>query len=216
MNGQDPLQYLTWLGARSAGLVAFGLAAAGVIVGLAMSTSKAGKRRRVAARKDLHEQLALAALVAIALHGVLLLSDRWLRPGVVGILVPFAAPYRPLWTGLGVLAAYFAALFGLSYYARRLVGARRWRKLHRFTPIIYVLSAMHMLGAGSDSGTLWLRGLVVATAVPIAVLLALRLAEAYRRSGAAARSAREPAARVVHEDRLDVLVGEHALLAERR
>ena len=181
-----------------------------------MSTSKAGKRRRVAARKDLHEQLALAALVAIALHGVLLLSDRWLRPGLVGILVPFAAPYRPLWTGLGVLAAYFAALFGLSYYARRLVGARRWRKLHRFTPIVYVLSAIHMLGAGTDSGTMWLRLLVVGTAVPIAALLALRLAESHRRSAPAARSAREPAARVVHEDRLDVLVGEHALLAERR
>jgi methionine sulfoxide reductase heme-binding subunit len=216
VNARDPLQYLTWLGARSAGLVAFGLAAAGVIVGLAMSTSKAGKRRRLVERRDLHEQLALAALVAIALHAVLLLADRWLRPGVVGILVPFATPYRPLWTGLGIIAAYLATGFGLSYYARRLVGARRWRKLHRFMPIVYVLAAVHMLGAGSDRGTIWLRGLVVATAVPIAILLALRLAEAYRRAGAAARSAREPAARVVHEDRLDVLVREHPLLAERR
>jgi methionine sulfoxide reductase heme-binding subunit len=211
MSDRDPFHYLTWLGARSAGLVAFGLAAAAVIAGLAMSTSKSrpGARKGYASRRDLHEQLALAALVAIGLHGALLLADSWLRPGLAGILVPFTTPYRPFWTGLGILAAYLAVLLGLSYYARRLIAARRWRKLHRFTPVIYVLAAAHLLGAGTDRGTLWLRLAVAATAIPIAILVAVRIAELYR------RSAGKPAAGVLDEDPIDVRFRERALLAKR-
>ena len=41
------------------------------------------------------------ALVAIAVHGVTLLGDRWLHPGLAGIAVPFAMGYRPSFTGLG-------------------------------------------------------------------------------------------------------------------
>jgi sulfoxide reductase heme-binding subunit YedZ len=178
MTGRDPFHYVWWLGARSAGLVAFSLAAASVIVGLSMSNSM--QRRRYAASKDLHEQLALGAMVALAVHGLLLLADRWLRPGLLGVLVPFAAPYRPFWTGLGVIAAYLVAFLGLTYYARGLIGARRWRKLHRFTPVIYVLAAAHMLGAGSDRGTIGVRLLVLGTAVPIGALLGVRLLDAYR------------------------------------
>jgi sulfoxide reductase heme-binding subunit YedZ len=190
VTGRDPFHYLTWLGARSAGLVAFGLAATAVIVGLAMSSAKRrpAARRRYAGAKDLHQQLALATLVAIAVHGALLVADRWLRPGLVGVLVPFATPYRPLWTGLGILAAYLAVLLGLSYYARQAIGARRWRSLHRFTPVIYVLAAAHLLGAGSDGGTLAARMAVAGTAIPTAVLLAVRLAQGYAGSGSGGRA----------------------------
>jgi sulfoxide reductase heme-binding subunit YedZ len=204
MTGRDPFQYVWWLGARSAGLVAFALAAGSVIVGLSMSTSKSTPkgRRRYAASKDLHEQLALGAIVALAIHGAMLFADRWLRPGLLGVLVPFAAPYRPFWTGLGVIAAYFAAVLGLTYYARGLIGTRRWRKLHRLTPVIYVLAAAHMLGAGSDRGTIGVRLLVLGTATPIGALLGVRLLDAYRAprpAGAnpAAPPARAPALRPV-------------------
>ena len=39
------------------------------------------------------------------------------------VLVPFTLDYRPLWTGLGILAAYGAAGLSLTYYARRRLGA---------------------------------------------------------------------------------------------
>lgn len=169
----SPFDHIWWLASRSAGLVAFALAAFSVILGLTMSTSL--DRRKYAARKVLHEQAALACMVAIGLHGALLLGDRWLRPGVVGVLVPFAMPYRSPWTGFGILAAYLAALLGLSFYARARIGPRRWRSLHRLTPVVYVLAVVHMLGAGADRATLGLRLAVVGTAVPIAALLAIRL-----------------------------------------
>ena len=115
----------------------------------------------------MHEQTALAGLVAIAVHGVTLLADPWLHPGVSGVLVPFAMGYRPLFTGLGIVAGYLAALLGLSFYARRRIGARLWRKLHRATVLVWALGVVHALGAGTRRGSPWLRGFMLATGVPI-------------------------------------------------
>ena len=76
----------------------------------------------------IHEQTALAGLVAIAVHGLTLLGDPWLNPGPAGIAVPFTIAYRPLWVGLGIVAGYLAALLGLSFYVRRRIGPRLWRR----------------------------------------------------------------------------------------
>ncbi|HEX8855330.1 MAG TPA: hypothetical protein VF752_06985 [Thermoleophilaceae bacterium] len=173
MKSTDPLHYGWWLGSRAAGIVGFGLAALAVILGLAMATGiRLPKQLR---GRALHEQIALASLAAIALHGALLLGDRWLKPGLAGILVPFAGGYRPFYTGLGILGAYVAAIVGLSFYVRRRFGTQRWRKLHRFAPLVYVLGLIHTLGAGSDAGTAWMRAIVLVSAWPIASLLVLRL-----------------------------------------
>jgi methionine sulfoxide reductase heme-binding subunit len=98
-----------------------------------------------------------------------------LKPGLAGILVPFAGGYRPFYTGLGIIAAYVAAIVGLSFYVRRRFGAQRWRKLHRFAPLVYVLGLVHTLGAGSDASTTWMRAIVLVSAWPVVSLLALRL-----------------------------------------
>jgi hypothetical protein len=71
-------------------------------------SNAAGQRFLVA----LHEQTALAGLVSIAVHGVTLLADPWLRPGLAGVLVPFASPHHPLFTAAGVVAGYLAVVLG--------------------------------------------------------------------------------------------------------
>jgi sulfoxide reductase heme-binding subunit YedZ len=119
--------------------------------------------------------VALVALVAIAVHGLALLGDQWLKPGLRGIAVPFALSYRPSFTGLGIIAGYLALLLGPSFYVRKRIGARRWRKLHRFTVAVWVLSAVHTLGSGSDRSQLWLVSIVLAPVVPIVFLVVLRM-----------------------------------------
>jgi len=161
---------------RASGVVALGLGTVAVLLGLTMST-KLLRRRPGAGRTlmRLHEHVALVALAATAAHGLALLGDPWLRPGLRGLLVPFAMSYRPLYTGLGILAGYLAAALALSYYARRRIGAERWRKLHRATVLAWLLAVAHTLGAGSDGAALWLRIGVFAPTVPIAYLTVLRL-----------------------------------------
>jgi methionine sulfoxide reductase heme-binding subunit len=170
----DPLDYGWWLASRASGVVALALLAASVGLGLAMAARALRRPGLPRILLALHEHLALAALVAVAVHGITLLGDRWLHPGPAGIAVPFVMGYRPLWTGLGIVAGYLGAALGLSFYLRRRLGAKRWRATHRLTPLVYVLALAHTLGAGTDAGTPWLRGLLVVLSAPLVHLGVLR------------------------------------------
>ena len=175
MSGRDPMEYGWWLASRASGLVALTLITLSVIVGLAMAgrvSRRPGLGRVLVA---VHEHAALAGLIAIAVHGLTLLGDRWLAPGPVGIAVPFAMDYRPLWTGLGITGGYIAAALGLSFYARKRIGTKRWRRLHKLTILVYVLSVAHTLGAGTDAGQPWLQAPLVASGALVLFLFAMRV-----------------------------------------
>ena len=153
MTGTRPLRYVWWLVSDASGIVALLLVSVSVLLGLAMAAKaiSSPRRRRAAAR--LHEHVALASLASIAVHGLALLGDEWLKPGWRGIVVPFALSYRPAFTGIGIVAGYLAMLVGPTFYLRRRIGVRRWRALHRATVIVWILSVGHALGAGSDASS---------------------------------------------------------------
>ena len=164
-----------WIASRASGLVALVLVTISVTIGLLM----AGKVMRWPGLSKklmaVHEHTALAGLIAIAVHGISLLGDPWLNPGVVGVTVPFALGFKPLFTGLGIIAGYLAALLGLSYYFRKRIGARRWRKAHRATVVVYLLGLVHALGAGSDATAPWFRWWVLVTTPIVGSLFAYRV-----------------------------------------
>jgi methionine sulfoxide reductase heme-binding subunit len=171
----DPGQHVFWLASRALGVVALATVAVSVGLGLAMSTRSAKGPGVVGRVKQLHEATALVALLAIAAHGLLLLGDSYLKPGLSGIAIPFVMVHRPGWTGLGIIAGWLAAILGLTFYVRRWIGPRLWRQLHRWTLVVYVLAVIHTLGAGTDARSFWLLVLVIATTAPLAVMAAMRL-----------------------------------------
>lgn len=180
-------QHAWWLVSRASGVVALLLVSASVLLGLTMAS---GVLRTPGLKRSLlpfHEHTALAGLVAIAVHGLTLLGDGWLRPGFAGVAIPFVIGYRTVYVALGIVGGYLAALLGLSFYARRRIGARLWRKLHRATVVVYVLGLVHAFGAGTDAGSTWLRALMLATLVPAVGLFGLRVAGRRRAPQRAAR-----------------------------
>jgi sulfoxide reductase heme-binding subunit YedZ len=181
MMATSPGPYLWWLVSRASGIVALGLISISVLLGLTMATRVLRRPGVGRILVRLHEHIALAGLAAIAIHGLALLGDPWLRPTPSSLAVPFTLSYRPLFTGLGVVAGYLAAVLGLSFYARRRIGARLWRRLHRATVIVWLLGVAHTLGAGSDASTPWLRALMLLTGLPIVYLATLRILGAGRR-----------------------------------
>ena len=192
----DPGKYPWWLASRAAGIVAFVLIAAAVALGLLMAskmTRRPGLKRTLV---KVHEQVALTALVAIGLHGVLLLGDAWLKPGIAGITIPFTLAYRPVWTGMGILAGYLALLLGPTFYWRRRIGARRWRQIHRATVAVFVLAVLHSLGSGTDGASAWLRAMVLGSAALMLLLLVFRYASTARRTKAAPVRSRAQAPQV--------------------
>lgn len=164
--------HLFWITSRAAGEAALLFSSASIVLGLTMSSGRRSPNRRDL--RILHEALSLATLALVGLHGTALLGDSYLNPGIAGIVIPFVGPYRPLWTGVGILAGYGLALLGISYYFRDRIGAARWRRVHRLTAAFWLLAIAHAIGAGSDIGEPWfllLNGLAIS---PAALLLTLR------------------------------------------
>ncbi len=163
----DPSQHFFWLASRAVGVVALILISLSVGLGLALS-GRISRGPGIPARlRHLHEAIALTGLIAIAGHGLLLLGDSYLRPGLAGIALPFAMPNQPVWTGLGIIGGWLAAVLGLSFYARKWITTRVWRWMHRWTLLVYGLAVAHTLGSGTDARAPWLLAIIGVTAVPI-------------------------------------------------
>ena len=122
------------------------------------------------------ERLARArAALDTSEMGGLLLFDSYLRPGLAGIAVPFTMSYRPVFTGLGIIAGWTAATLGLTFYVRRWIGTRTWRMMHRFTILAYGLAVVHVAGAGTDARHPWMIALLTLLIVPVAFLFTYRV-----------------------------------------
>jgi len=157
--------------ARAAGVTALVLASSSVSIGLLMSAGG----RKGAEWRTVHEWLSISALVAVGVHTLALLVDPWLTPGLSGVAIPFVTGYRPAATALGIISAYGLLALGLSYYARSKIGPARWRRLHRWTALFWVMAIAHGLLAGTDAMEAWYLALTGAAVAPAASLLIARL-----------------------------------------
>ena len=146
---------LTWIVARAAGFTAYGLLTCSVVLGLALGLRWRSPRWPRWATTELHRFVTLLALVFLGLHVLLLALDGYMRFGLVELLVPFANHYRPLWTGLGVVAAWLALAVWASTWLQGLIGYRAWRRLHLATFVVYAAATLHGLQAGSDGHRPW-------------------------------------------------------------
>jgi sulfoxide reductase heme-binding subunit YedZ len=163
-----------WILARASGLTAYVLLTASVLAGLLVKARPLGRRLRQAAATDAHRFVALLGLGAILLHGLALTLDRTVRIGVAALLLPGLAPYRPVATALGVLAAELMVLVYVSFALRKRIGVRAWRRLHWVTYAIFGLATIHGLAAGTDASQPWVRVLYLAAAGLVAAATAWR------------------------------------------
>ncbi|MGA8337519.1 MAG: hypothetical protein WB761_22475 [Solirubrobacteraceae bacterium] len=186
----DPTHQVFWFASRAFGIVAMLLLGVSVAVGLAMSGRLAHRPGLPAKLKHFHESATLVTLGLIAAHGGLLLFDSYLRPGLAGITLPFSLSYRPLFTGVGIIAGWLAAILGLSFYARKRIGVKTWRFMHRFTIVVYLLALVHVIGSGTDARSPWMIALLTVLTAPIVFAFTYRmLPSSPRRRPAAARGA---------------------------
>jgi methionine sulfoxide reductase heme-binding subunit len=166
---------LFWVTSRAGGIVALLAASLAVTAGLLMGG------RFVPRSVDLrvvHETLSLATLAALAVHVFALLGDGFINLSLADILIPFASSYQRIWMAAGITGGWMLTILGLSYYARTRIGVARWRTLHRFTALAWLLGIAHAIGQGTDAGTVPFAIALAAVALPALGLLAMRLAPA--------------------------------------
>jgi methionine sulfoxide reductase heme-binding subunit len=177
-----------WDTARAAGITALVLSGLTVATGTLFASRRVTGGGRGAILRAVHEGVALATLGAVAVHGAALVADPWLKPGLAGVLVPFASPYRPLAVGLGQLAAYGFLALGPTYYLRKRLGLTGWRRAHRFVTVFWALAVLHGLTAGTDSGATWF----LAATLPVLGAAGLLVAERLLSTTVAAPASARP------------------------
>ena len=132
-----------WLLARASGLTAYGLLTASILAGLVLKSKPFGRALKPAPTMDVHRFLALLGLGMLVLHGATLVLDRTLHMPLTGLVVPGASPYRSAAVAVGVVAAELMALIYVSFFLRRWIGARNWRRLHYATFLVFLLATVH-------------------------------------------------------------------------
>ena len=89
-------------------------------------------------------------------------------------MVPFASPYRPLWTGLGTVGVDLMVAVAVSSALRQRIAARTWRGIHWLAYGSWPVAMAHSLGMGTDAATVWMD--VIAGSCCLAVVASRRLA----------------------------------------
>lgn len=170
---------------QASGIAALLWAYAGVALGLAESgTGLRWLPLSRAAADRLHRHISLLVLALILVHAVATALDA-MGDGFSSAFVPWQQSWDAavLAYNVGIFALYLAILVGPSYYLRRRIGPSRWRFLHRFAAVVYVLSVWHTLLLGLDFTYYpWVRPLTWLAQIPLLLLFAHRLLRPARRS----------------------------------
>lgn len=163
----------TWYAARAGGVVSYLLVSACVLAGLLL----AGKRRVPGlprfAVEDVHRFLGILAGTFIAVHVGAVALDTVVPFSPTQLVVPFSADYRPLATGLGIVAVELLLAVAVTNRLRSRLPYRIWRRAHYATIVVWLLATVHGILSGTDrheSWLLWLYSLTVATVAGSAAL----------------------------------------------
>jgi predicted ferric reductase len=172
-----------WYISRAAGLVGYLLLWAAIAWGLVVSTKVTKGLIPAPFSTSVHEFLSLGALAFSGVHALALLGDRYIEFGLVDIVYPFAASYRPAWVGLGQLGFYLSVGLTLSFYLRRRISPKTWRSLHYLTFLAYVLVVVHSLASGTDTSAPAIQVMYLGTTAAIVFLVYYRLLTTGQRRG---------------------------------
>lgn len=142
-----------WILARASGVTAYVLITASVVAGLVLK-SRPFTRLKPAYVTETHKTLALLSIGALVIHAAALVLDQTVEVSLLALVVPGLVDYRPVWTAAGVLAGDLILLVTASFWVRRRIGMKNWRRLHWATYAIFLASTAHGLLAGTDSRAL--------------------------------------------------------------
>lgn len=166
---------LYWYVTRGLGLVALIVLTGTVVLGIVTSIRWTDDETPGFVSADMHRNLSLIAIALVLLHIVTTVLDPFAGISVRDVLIPFAAKYRPIWLGLGVVAFEVMVAIIVTSLLRDRIGPRVWRFIHWAAYASWPLAVVHGMGTGSDSRSPWMIAVVVWAIVAVLVALFFRL-----------------------------------------
>ncbi len=141
-----------WYLSRALAIISYLFIWISVVGGLLMTTKLSRMWPGQAATADLHKFISILGLSLAALHGLVLMGDKYMNMSLTQVFIPFSVQsYRPGWVGLGQVSFYFLALIVVSFYFRQFIGQKLWRFIHYLSFLTFFAVLIHGLAAGSDT-----------------------------------------------------------------
>jgi methionine sulfoxide reductase heme-binding subunit len=170
-----------WYTTRATGIVALVLLTATLVLGILTAGRAKSRAWPAFAQADLHKRVSLLAMVFLGFHVLTAILDTYVNVGWAAIIVPFASPYRPLWTGLGTVGVDLILAVAVSSALRQRISARTWRSIHWLAYGSWPVAMAHSLGEGTDGLKLWMDVLAAVCTIAVLGSLAWRISD-YKKS----------------------------------
>ncbi len=164
-----------WFLMRGSGVVSMLLLTGVMALGIA---TRGGVQLRALPRfatLALHRSISLMSMVFVAVHVATAVIDPYAAVRLASVFVPFANGSRPLLVGLGAVAVDLMIALVVTGLLRERIGRRTWRAIHWAAYATWPVAFVHALGMGSDTSTLWFRGLAIGSVALIGGAAAWRV-----------------------------------------
>jgi sulfoxide reductase heme-binding subunit YedZ len=166
---------ILWYTTRGAGAVSLVLLSAVVVLGVLSSLRFEVQSWPRFLTTGLHRNLALTAVVFLALHIVTAVVDPFTHLGWLAAVIPFSSYYRTFWLGLGVIAFELLIAITVTSLVRGLIGHYAWRAIHWLSYASWPIAVVHSFGTGTDNLSTWMLAIDVVCIAAVIVSIGARL-----------------------------------------
>jgi methionine sulfoxide reductase heme-binding subunit len=161
----------TWTLIRVSGILAYLFLFAGMSLGILYSFPQWKGSIKASLMKS-HTFANNAGTLLALLHAVILIIDIYMPFQWSELLIPFSAAHKPLWNGLGTLAAYGLLLLIFTTDIRNKMKRKVWRVIHLLSYPIFIMVLLHGIFTGTDTANVWIKDMYLYS-TSILVLLTL-------------------------------------------
>jgi methionine sulfoxide reductase heme-binding subunit len=144
-----------WYLNRSSGVVALVLLSTATVLGVLAIGGRPGTRLPRFVVQAVHRNVALIAVVAVAVHVSTAVVDEFVDIRWWHALVPFTGGYERVWLGLGATGLQLLFVIVVSSLLRHRLRRRTWYSLHQAVYLLWVTSVLHAVGMGTDLADGW-------------------------------------------------------------
>ena len=164
-----------WYAARAAGIVAYLLLSAVVVLGLTLSGRRRLPRWPRFALEDVHRFAGILTGTFVAIHVATIAIDSYTPFSLTALVVPLVSSFKPLPVALGIVSAELLVALAVTNRLRgRGLSYRAWRRAHYLAFAVWAAAAAHGITAGTDRSGAWLLLVYGVSIAAIGGLLAAR------------------------------------------
>lgn len=174
-------QTAQWWAARSSGFVAQLALTMSMLFGLMISSRGLDGGVNRATVLDHHQQWTLAAVIALVVHVLVIVTDDYSSITLAGALVPGVSAELAGPVALGAIAFWGVLLLTLSSWLRPYMSFSVWRIVHTLALAAFIMGLVHGMTAGTDTELMLFQVLYVGSGSAIIGAIIFRFLHVARR-----------------------------------